>query len=83
MKETFHIGERCYHGTAKIELINENSVTMALYTYKTKNKKVEETFYDTMALIMWLGEQMDSYNADKILDEIKKSNVSLRETSIW
>ncbi len=83
MKKTFHIGERCYHGTAKIERITDNSVTIALYTYKTTKKQVEETFYDTMALIMWLGDQMDSYSADKIISEIKKSNVSLRETSMW
>lgn len=82
-KKTWHIGERCKFGTAKILKIEENSITMALCHYKTSNIAVQETFTDTMDLIMWLGDAMDSYTADKILKVIKESGVKLRENSMW
>jgi len=58
-------------------------ITIGLYNYKTNNKKEEKSFIDTMSLIMWLGDKMDAFFADKIIEDIKKSNVQLQVTSLW
>ena len=83
MTKTFHIGERCRYGTAKILGTTDNSVTIGLCYYKKSEVKEQETFTDTMSLMMWLTDQMDSFHADKIKDAIKKAGINLQVTSIW
>jgi len=83
MKKTWNIGERCRYGTFRILKKTDTSVTVGLSNYKEKEIQEQETFTKHNSLFMWLGEQMDSYTADLILEDIKKSGTKLSQNSMW
>jgi hypothetical protein len=81
-KKTFKIGESCLHGIISVET-SRNTVKIFLKDFYTKEVKEERVFSDTMSLVMYLGDVTSAYYADKVIDFIKTTDVSLTETSMW